>query len=263
MTTHETPTQLHLMQARVHLTHLNTWMAERGLSDAGHALHCLLTETLGAAAPRTFRLMTRRYSNVATLYGYVFQDAGELRQNHQAFASPAQSMAMPDDVIQTKPMPLKWHPGSEVAFDLRCRPLRRDGNKEIDAYRKLIQRDPSSSQSRLDAYVGWLDDRMKQRGTASLKHASVEQYQQSQTRTSVTNATPYLPETVMRGVVTITDGERFTDTLAQGIGRHRSYGFGMLLIKPAIRGHGIPLGSFRGEGAQNTPRPAPNQPVTV
>ena len=37
----------------------------------------------------------------------------------------------------------------------------------------------------------------------------------------------------MRGVLTITDSEAFASTLAQGIGRHRSYGFGMLLLRPA------------------------------
>ena len=43
----------------------------------------------------------------------------------------------------------------------------------------------------------------------------------------------------MKGVLKITDGEHFTQTLASGVGRHRTYGFGMLLIKPAIRQYAV------------------------
>ena len=41
------------------------------------------------------------------------------------------------------------------------------------------------------------------------------------------------PDAVMRGVLTITDAAAFTALLAQGIGRHRAYGYGMLLLRPA------------------------------
>ena len=37
----------------------------------------------------------------------------------------------------------------------------------------------------------------------------------------------------MRGIMTITDPDAFSGTLSQGIGRHRSYGYGMLLLRPA------------------------------
>ncbi len=41
------------------------------------------------------------------------------------------------------------------------------------------------------------------------------------------------PDAVMRGVLTITDSAAFSDLLRQGIGRHRAYGYGMLLLRPA------------------------------
>lgn len=242
--------QLQLMQARIDLPSLNTWMGERGLEDTGHALHCLLTETLGATAPSHFRLMTRRHHDAATLYGYCRHDADELRRRHQAFASPAQDHAMPAAGIQTKVMPTEWPEGTDIAFELRCRPLRQHHTKELDAYRWLKEKQPDADVSRVDAYVGWLEDQFERRGTAVLKHASLEQYQQSQTWTSPNHATPFLPETVMRGVITITDGKNFTKTVATGLGRHRAYGFGMLLIKPAIGDHGIPRGDFQGRGAR-------------
>ena len=258
MTTNNTEElQLHLMQAHIHLPSLNAWMGERGLEDTGHALHCLLTETLGAVAPSHFRLMTRHHSDNATLYGYCRHDADELRRQHQAFASPAQDRAMPATAIQTKVMPTEWPDATDIAFELRCRPLRQHHTKELDAYRWLKEKQPDSDVSRVDAYVGWLEEQFERRGTAVMKHASIEQYQESQTWTSPDHATPFLPETVMRGVITITDGKNFTKTLATGLGRHRAYGFGMLLIKPAIGAHGIPRGAFQGQGdRRQEPQPA-------
>ena len=41
------------------------------------------------------------------------------------------------------------------------------------------------------------------------------------------------PDAVMRGVLTITDPDAFSSLLASGIGRHRAYGYGMLLLRPA------------------------------
>ena len=37
---------------------------------------------------------------------------------------------------------------------------------------------------------------------------------------------------VMHGTLSITDTQRFADLLTRGIGRHRAYGYGMLLLSP-------------------------------
>ena len=41
------------------------------------------------------------------------------------------------------------------------------------------------------------------------------------------------PEVVLGGRFTITDPDTFTALLTRGIGRHRAFGFGMILLKPA------------------------------
>jgi len=41
------------------------------------------------------------------------------------------------------------------------------------------------------------------------------------------------PEIVVSGVLQITDQEKFRELLARGIGRHKAFGFGMLLLRPA------------------------------
>ena len=41
------------------------------------------------------------------------------------------------------------------------------------------------------------------------------------------------PDALMRGELTVTDGTAFACLLKKGIGRHRAYGYGMLLLRPA------------------------------
>ena len=39
----------------------------------------------------------------------------------------------------------------------------------------------------------------------------------------------------MRGILTITDPIAFAELLKRGVGRHRAYGYGMLLLRPPAR----------------------------
>ena len=41
------------------------------------------------------------------------------------------------------------------------------------------------------------------------------------------------PDALMRGELTIDDPAAFAKLLSHGIGRHRAYGYGMLLLRPA------------------------------
>lgn len=43
------------------------------------------------------------------------------------------------------------------------------------------------------------------------------------------------PDATLQGVLTVADPEAFKALLARGIGRHRSFGFGMLLLRPPRR----------------------------
>lgn len=42
------------------------------------------------------------------------------------------------------------------------------------------------------------------------------------------------PEALVRATVSITDPAAFRQALARGVGRHRAFGFGMLLVRPAV-----------------------------
>ncbi|GHE81823.1 hypothetical protein GCM10019059_44550 [Camelimonas fluminis] len=43
------------------------------------------------------------------------------------------------------------------------------------------------------------------------------------------------PDATFHGSLVVTDPEAFTILLARGVGRHRAYGYGMLLLRPPQR----------------------------
>jgi CRISPR system Cascade subunit CasE len=43
---------------------------------------------------------------------------------------------------------------------------------------------------------------------------------------------PEGPDAILQGDLILNDPERFQMMLAQGVGRHKAYGFGMLLLRP-------------------------------
>jgi CRISPR system Cascade subunit CasE len=40
------------------------------------------------------------------------------------------------------------------------------------------------------------------------------------------------PDVTLRGRLSITDSAAFADLLRRGVGRHKAFGFGMLLLRP-------------------------------
>jgi CRISPR system Cascade subunit CasE len=44
------------------------------------------------------------------------------------------------------------------------------------------------------------------------------------------------PDAVLEGVLEVVDGEAFAALLRRGVGRHRAFGFGMLLLRPPRSG---------------------------
>ena len=97
---------LFMIRAEVALREFRRWMGIRGLQDADHAMHCLLTESFGELAPRPFRLLMPRGQARGVLYGYARVEDNDLRGTEAVFADPAQARILPPDHIASKLMPL-------------------------------------------------------------------------------------------------------------------------------------------------------------
>ena len=88
---------------------------------------------------------------------------------------------------------------------------------------------------REQVYAEWLSAKMTRSGGASLdvEATKLVSFQRTQSVRKLHTRHSEGPDAVMRGTLTVADPAAFAALLARGIGRHRAYGYGMLLLRPA------------------------------
>ena len=234
---------LQMIRAEIGLREFQRWMGMRRLQDPDHAMHCLLVECFGKElAPKPFRVMTPRGGRQGCLYGYGAADADALRAEAGICADPLQAAIIPADRIESKAMPTEWQAGKKLGFEIRVRPIVRPTKnadsrpgRECDAFQLEAEQYGKGEmpRSREQVYRDWLAKQIDTRGGARLESATLQSFQR--TRAIRRRHTRYSegPDALMRGNLVITDGDAFANLLAQGVGRHRAYGYGMLLLRPA------------------------------
>ena len=238
---------IHMVRADIDLNAFQRWAGSRQLIrrdvfDEGFAMHCLLTETFGELAPKPFRLIApeRRGVTRGTLYGYCQWEANAMREASEQFADPLQATALPSGSIQTKRMPVDWTPGHRLGFEILVRPVARGARKsvrrgaETDVFQREAMLHPLNQmdRSREQVYSDWLSDQLQRHGRAELESATLQSFRRTRAVRSLRGQPIEGPSALMRGVLRITDPETFNRLIERGVGRHRAYGYGMLLLRP-------------------------------
>lgn len=213
------------------------------------ALHHLLGETFGPAALQPFRLMVAPRAQSGTLYAYADSDAETMRGHAMTSLTPAHAAVIELDRLRSLPRPANaWTAGQRLGFDLRLRPVVRlasgltgqDANgatvslrkgAEVDAFLAAVLRDRPTT--REAAYLDWLAARLAP--AAVLDPAASHLVSFQRTRVQRSGRRIEGPDAVVHGTLTIVDPAAFAALLARGVGRHRSYGYGMLLLRPPQR----------------------------
>ena len=234
---------LQMIRAEISLRDFQRWMGMRRLQDPDHAMHCLLVESFGKdLAPKPFRLMTPRGGRNGCLYGYGAAGADALRDAAAMFACPLQAGIIPADRIESKPMPAEWQAGKKLGFEIRIRPIVRPtknadsrSRKECDAFQLEAEHYDKGEmpRSREQVYGEWLARQLDARGGARLESARLQSFQRTRAIRKRHSRYSEGPDALMRGNLEVTDGDAFAKLLSGGIGRHRAYGYGMLLLRPA------------------------------
>ena len=242
---------LQMIRADIDISSFQRWAGSRQLMgrqafDEGYAMHCFLTGVFGELAPQPFRLILprRRGSREGVFYGYGRADAEALREVAAQFADPLQCAALKVERLKSKPMPIAWRPGQRLGFEVLVRPTIRRSKRaarhpgtEWDAFLwEAIQHEKGGmKRSREDVYSDWLGEQFRRRGGAALEEAGLKSFQRTRVIRRRGSRPIEGPDAVMSGVLTVTDAEGFAKLLAGGIGRHRAYGYGMLLLRPPRR----------------------------
>lgn len=220
--------------------------------DLGTLAHALLAALFGEGTVQPFRVLDENARWVAIL-GYTTNSEAAMREHASAFADPGRYVACDWQSFAVKPMPDTWE-GRRLRFELRVCPVVRLGSEtelldrtgelrryppgaEVDAWvhRRWMAREADPTVSREQAYAEWLRARLEgaaelgsMRLTGFRRRRLVRRDHASPRRAKVLER----PEALLGGDLEVRDGEVFRGILARGVGRHRAFGFGMLLLRP-------------------------------
>lgn len=234
---------LFLCQQEIDLGKLYHWAGRRkifpGVLDEGYALHAFLTENLGEYAPQPFRLIHAPGAKTGTLYGYSEHGAAQMNQAAAEIAEPEYQKIV--SAVIDKQMPTSWRAGRSFGFDIKLRPTTRFRNEK----EKMVERDAflgviagSTSDAPIDrkqVYADWLGQRLTKSGAKLSTDAPVIMpafHRSKIVRKRGARGGSEGPDCVLRGVLEVTDEDGFLHLLSVGVGRHKAYGYGMLLLRP-------------------------------
>lgn len=264
------------MSAALHMLHLPLDMRrvlrfgeEQGLvggrlpADDGYLVHAVLTALFGGRAPKPFALPSAdaaagrgRNGNRAdySVLAYSAAPLTNLRAEAEATADPAVFRALDWDLAADKPMPT-LAAGTHLAYRVRVCPVTRlargstarTPGSEMDAYEAAClaaERAGTPMPARDAVYVDWLRSRLDSEALAIGPPAVTTRRSVDLLRRARPSGEPERPlrrlrrpDVTFTGEMEVRDPHRFAALLTRGIGRHRAFGFGMMLLRRPEQSH--------------------------
>lgn len=222
------------------------WFRGEGLlpkagEDDGYAWHALLAACFGDLAPAPFRVAARR-GRPPQLLAYTDHEPAALEAAARDFADPLvlEALGLAGAGLAYKAMPT-FGEGRRLGFSVRVRPsvrIDRAGERtrsaEIDAYVAALRNAPGEPPERGAVYAAWAREKLAAGGAEVLD-----------LRIDGLDRVPVLRRDAGRalrrveghaaslaGVLHVAHATSFAALLARGVGRHRAFGYGMLLVSP-------------------------------
>ncbi|MDE3022323.1 MAG: type I-E CRISPR-associated protein Cas6/Cse3/CasE [Pseudomonadota bacterium] len=208
--------------------------------EYGYALHGLLSAAFGEQAPKLFRYMGDKQG----LLAYTTVDL-ETLCHHATLAAPDVARALGLDTLDARLFPETWKQDQLLGFEVRMRPvIRTKDGRERDAFLYAAESSPTEESDsivqRAMIYHDWLAKQLAANGAAQIIQANMKEFrltrvlrksgtgENGKRKTFAVNG----PDAVFKGQLRVGESQAFSRLLARGIGRHRAFGFGMLLLRP-------------------------------
>jgi len=228
-------------------TDIARWARSKGIAafedDLGYAAHAAAKAVFGDLAPQPFSM--RMKDGRMELLGYTAASVAALSrvaalQTHDDLAARALDV----DAMVVKAMPSDWAAGERYSFECRVAPTRRTRQLREGRYLEVDvavpQGGPQVPIDRDTAYTEWLGTELGRFGAAKLtgyapfafKLTATARRSQAEKSRDRQTARGLVPDLVARGELEVTDAAGFSALLARGLGRHRAFGFGCLLLAP-------------------------------
>jgi CRISPR system Cascade subunit CasE len=242
---------LHLLRFDPDVASVAAWFAAEGLTprdqnDEGYGWHALFTAAFGRdLAPKPFRVLARRGRSTQVL-AYAQADAGALRARACDFGDPKVIAAVGVDSLASKPMP-NFVKGRRLGFSAWLRPTvrtdregDRERSRELDAFvAAKLAAIPGQPLDKASVYADWARKKLNQAGVdiESLRIDGLESsdvVRRGRDRPNGSRPLARIPghAVTIAGTLRIADADGFAALLARGLGRHRAFGYGMLLLSP-------------------------------
>lgn len=229
---------LHMLSLQIDAEALIRFAQSQGLNhvhdeDLGYAIHAWLSACFGERAPKPFRLLNSHGPRLHLL-AYSEHDGGILEGGA---AIPREGLS-PQRLAHAR-MPGQWRTGGNFDFELLACPITRRQRSEKDIYLRRLESlsTGDTPPGREGVYREWLAKQLE--GAAELESCRLEGFhlvrmlrRTQATEASRTRSAPRLtrPRALLRGRLRIADAAEFHALLKRGIGRHRAFGYGMLLL---------------------------------
>lgn len=216
------------------------------VTDMGYLTHCRLAEIFGDYAPSPFALQ-KNLGRYIQVLAFSDKTKEELLNHAQSFSNPESFEAVKWDDFFLKSMPEIWENELLLSFETKICPIRKmpRGSKiekpgsEVDAFIAHCHTlaDPNQPVDRERVYKQWLSDKFEKSGGAILVSAKMKSFKRERLvrRTQGDDRKAIIlerPNALFNGILKVEDSDKFNQLLKRGIGRHRKFGFGMLLLKP-------------------------------
>lgn len=249
--------RLHMVRLLLSAPRLAALAERRGLpsrqEDSGYLVHDQLAALFQEGAVQPFRV-TREWARNVEVLGYSALDETTLRERAETFAAPEAYQGCDWSELAVKAMPRSLQTGRRLGFEVRACPVVRlagprrvtlKGGRaetlgrgtELDAWlhRRFVAEEADEEATREAVYREWLGARLNDaaelegaRLTAFRRTRLVRKTHQSKRRAKLLER----PDAILQGTLTVADEDRFLDLLTRGVGRHRAFGFGMILLRP-------------------------------
>lgn len=224
----------HLIRAQIDPANLMLMAhaAGAGNADDGYAVHQALAGILGDDAPTPFAIRGSSVLAYTTLNkDEILARAEREKASSQNFAKASAAINL--DALEAKPLPSEWPVGLRLRFEVTAPPMVRQSKNELDPYKAALDR--GETVSREEIYLQWLQRDIERRGGAEVSEVELTGLSRevvTRRKNGSGRRQMSLWVAQFRGVVTVTDSEAFSALVARGVGRHRAFGCGMLLLSP-------------------------------
>lgn len=218
-----------------------------------YLVHAALGELFGDDAPKPFSIEAESGARAVRILGYTDASKDNLHTQAQIGASPTVYEICDWEQAATKAMPDALPSGMCLGFELRACPVIRKSSagsvetrngmrswsegEEVDAFLNEAWHHPDEELTRESIYQGWLRRQFDLRGGARIETVRMDRFsiERMTRRDHGTDGTRQIkrPDTTLTGTLTVTDSDAFMKVLRSGIGRHKTFGFGMLKIRRA------------------------------